>query len=65
MSIWIKMGHYVKCVLDDVLGAEWFVSRNCLAKSTAHNHPVRFGSVHDPFFTLRNRSPVWNILYCV
>jgi DNA modification methylase len=59
-----KMGHYVKCILDDTLGLEAFCSEIVWQRNTAHNNPTRYGPIHDLiFYYTRSNKPTWNIQF--
>ncbi len=59
-----KMGHYVKCILDEVFGSEKFSSEIVWQRNTAHNNPTRYGPIHDLiFYYTKSESAVWNAQY--
>ncbi len=59
-----KMGHYVKCILDEVTGPGKFVSEIVWQRNTAHNNPQRYGPIHDLiFYYTKSESPTWHFQY--
>lgn len=44
------VGHYVKIVMDEVFGREFFVNEIVWQRTGAHNDSNRFGNVHDVLF---------------
>jgi DNA modification methylase len=67
-SIYIHLdyhiGHYVKCVLDEVFGMENFQNEIILKRTSAHNDPERCGNIHDTLlFYSKSKDKTWNSVY--
>jgi hypothetical protein len=61
-----KKGHYLKAILDEVMGEENFVSEVIWKRTSAHNDPRRYGNVHDTLFYYgKTDRRVWNPQYQV
>ncbi len=48
------VGHYAKCVLDEVFGAEFFKSEIIWKRTTGHSDSKAYGSVHDTILFYAN-----------
>ena len=58
------IGHYAKCVLDDIFGIENYRSDIVWQRNTAHNNPIRYGPIHDLiFYYTKSDDAVWNVQY--
>lgn len=59
------VGHYVKCVLDEVLGRENLVNELVWRRTYAHNDPGRYGVTFDSlyFYEKSKGKHIWNQLY--
>ncbi len=44
------IGHYVKILLDEVFGEEYFKNEIVWKRSLPHNDPQRYGCIHDTIF---------------
>lgn len=56
-----KKGHYLKAVLDEVFGEEYFQNEIIWQRTNSHNETGQFGRVHDSiFFYTRGESHVWH-----
>ena len=53
--------HYVKIELDKIFASENFRNEIVWKRTSAHNDPKRFGSIHDTLFVYsKTDSPKWN-----
>ena len=58
------IGHYAKCILDEIFGVNNFRNEIVWQRTTANNNPVRYGPIHDTiFYYTRADDAVWNIQY--
>jgi len=59
-----KKGHYLKAILDEVMGEENFVSEVIWKRTSSHNDPQRYGNVHDTLYYYgKTDSRTWNPQY--
>ena len=59
-----KKGHYIKAVLDEVLGEENFRNELIWRRSTSHSDAQKYGQVHDSiFFYTKTDRYTWNPQY--
>jgi DNA modification methylase len=60
---WHK-SHQLRCLLDEVLGAEQFVNEVVWKRVDAHNNAYALGSIHDTLFLYaKGDSHIWNQIY--
>ena len=52
--------HYIKAELDKIFGYESFRNEVIWKRTSAHNDPRRFGSIHDVLFYYVKGKPKWN-----
>ena len=56
--------HYLKAVMDDILGKQNFRNEIVWQRTSSHNDGNRFGRVHDTIlFYSKNLKPLWNPVY--
>lgn len=56
--------HYVKIMLDQIFGENFFQNEVVWKRTTAHSDSKKFGNVHDSiFFYVRSESNAWNPPY--
>ncbi|MBE3119567.1 MAG: restriction endonuclease [Candidatus Atribacteria bacterium] len=56
--------HYLKMLMDAVFHPENFLNEIIWKRTSAHNDPVKWGSVHDVLFYYSGKGkPVWNPIY--
>ena len=54
-------GHHLRCLLDEVFGADHFVNEIAWQRTASHNDPGRYGVIHDVvFFYAKGEDYVWN-----
>jgi adenine-specific DNA-methyltransferase len=59
-SDWHK-SHHLRCLLDEVFGAERFLSEIVWQRTASHNDPGRYGTIHDLiFFYSKGTEYTWN-----
>src|SRR2546425_950960 len=59
-----QMGHYARCVLDEVFGQDNYQNEIVWQRNTAHNNPVRYGPIHELiFYYVKSASAGWNVQY--
>lgn len=57
-----QMGHYARCVLDEVFGGENYQNEIVWQRSTAHNNPIRYGPIHELiFYYTKGNGAIWNV----
>lgn len=58
------VSHYAKCVLDEVFGADRYLSEIVWKRQSAHSSALRYGPIHDVIHVY-TKSPEyrWNALY--
>ncbi|GAK55639.1 adenine specific DNA methylase Mod [Candidatus Vecturithrix granuli] len=55
------VGHYAKCVLDEVFGYENFLNEIIWQRTASHNDPRRYGIIHDIIlFYTKSPNYTWN-----
>jgi adenine-specific DNA-methyltransferase len=60
---WHK-GHYLRCVMDEVFGAEHLQNEIVWQRTDAHNDPKRAGNIHDVLLLYcKGDEWCWNVLY--
>ena len=57
--------HYVKVMLDQILGENQFQNEIVWKRSSAHNDPKKYGNIHDTifFYTASRKGYTWNTQY--
>ena len=56
--------HYVKVMLDQIFGENWFQNEIVWRRTKAHNDPKRYGANHDTiYFYSKSRKWTWNRQY--
>ena len=54
--------HYIKAMLDDIFGANYFQNEIIWKRTSAHNDPKRCGNIHDTlFFYSKGNDYLWNL----
>jgi len=58
----IRMGHYIKVIMDELFGRESFINEIVWQRTAAHNDASRYGAIHDLiFYYSKSSSRVWNL----
>jgi DNA modification methylase len=53
--------HFLRCLMDEVFGADRFSSEIIWQRTASHNDPGRYGTIHDTvFFYSKGSEYVWN-----
>ena len=56
-----KMGHYIKIIMDEILGKDNFVNEVIWQRTAAHNDAIRYGAIHDLlFYYSKGPRRTWN-----
>ncbi|MFH1931827.1 MAG: site-specific DNA-methyltransferase [Pseudomonadota bacterium] len=56
-----KMGHYIKVMMDEMLGKDNFVNEVIWQRTAAHNDAFRYGAIHDLlFYYSKGPRRTWN-----
>jgi DNA modification methylase len=56
-----KMGHYIKIIMDEMLGKDNFVNEVIWQRTAAHNDAIRYGAIHDLlFYYSKGPRRTWN-----
>jgi adenine specific DNA methylase Mod len=53
-------GYAVRFLMDEVFGADKFVNEIIWRRADAHNHPARFGAIHDVLLYYAPDSRTWH-----
>jgi adenine-specific DNA-methyltransferase len=58
----IRMGHYIKIIMDELFGRESFINEIVWQRTAAHNDASRYGAIHDLiFYYAKSSSRTWNL----
>jgi DNA modification methylase len=56
--------HYVKVMLDQIFGENFFSNEIVWKRTSSHNDPDKFGNIHDTIFYYRmSKKCTWNTIY--
>ena len=55
-----KRNYLLRCIADEVFGADWFVNEIVWRRADAHNDPGRFGAIHDTLLYYGPEARRWN-----
>ena len=58
------VSHYLRCMLEEVFGADRFVNEVIWRRAFAHNDPARCGQIHDTILVFqKGESRTWNTVH--
>jgi site-specific DNA-methyltransferase (adenine-specific) len=56
--------HYIKVMLDEIFGANYFQNEVVWKRTSAHNDPRKYGNIHDAiFYYVKSSKYTWNPQY--